>query len=78
VVNAVLQTRDIKIDNQHCAPLIYDLTYCEVDANNKLIKDRANDKRNTDALDTLRYLINNLYKNILRLPKHGISDSTDY
>jgi phage terminase large subunit len=78
VVNAVLQTRDIKIDNQHCAPLIYDLTYCEVDGNNKLIKDRANDKRNTDALDTLRYLINNLYKNILRLPKHGVSDSTDY
>ena len=26
VVNAVLQTRDIKIDKQHCTPLIYDLT----------------------------------------------------
>jgi len=72
VVNAVLQTRDIKIDSQLCQPLIYDLTYCEVDENNKLVKDRANDKRNADSLDNFRYLINLLYKNILKLPKHGI------
>lgn len=77
VVNAVLQTRDIKIDSQLCSPLIYDLTYCEVDADNKLIKDRSNDKRNSDFLDDLRYLINLLYKNVLRTPKHGIPDSPD-
>lgn len=75
VVNAVLQTRDIKIDSQLCSPLIYDLTYCEVDADNKLIKDRSNDKRNTDHLDTARYLWSMLYKNVLRTPKHGIPDS---
>lgn len=75
VVNAVLQTRDIKIDSQLCSPLIYDLTYCEVDADNKLVKDRANDKRNSDHLDTFRYYLNLIYKNILRIPKHGIPDS---
>jgi len=75
VVNAVLQTRDFVIDSQHCSPLIYDLTYCEVDADNKLVKDRANEARKADAIDCGRYLINLLYKNILRLPKNGIPDS---
>jgi len=74
VCNAVLQTRDIKIDSQHCSPLIYDLTYCEVDADNKLIKDRSNEARKVDALDCWRYLVTKLYKNILRLPKHDVSN----
>lgn len=74
VCNAVLQTRDIKIDSQHCAPLEYDLTYCEVDESNKLVKNRTNEARKADALDTFRYLINKLYKNILSLPKDELSN----
>ena len=72
VCNAVLQTQNIIISSTNCEPLVYDLTYAEVDENNKLVKDRSNDKRNVDALDCWRYLITKLYKNILRLPKHDI------
>lgn len=69
LVNAVLQTVDVAIDPKQCDPLIYDLTYVEVDVENKIIKDRANEKRKADALDTFRYLCNKLFKHILRLPK---------
>ena len=76
LINAVLQTQPILIDKEHCQPLVYDLTYCEVDADNKLVKDRSNEARKADAIDCFRYVLAKLYKTLLRLPKHGIPDSS--
>jgi hypothetical protein len=59
----------VSIDHDNCQPLIYDLTYVEVDENKKIIKDRQNDKRNADFLDHFRYICNILFPDIKRLIK---------
>lgn len=62
-VNAVLLNREVYF-SQQCQPLIYDLTYVEVDAQKKIIKDRTTDKRFSDFCDGFRYFCNVYYQNI--------------
>lgn len=58
VVNWVHKCWDVAIDPQRCQPLIYDLTYVEVDGEGGIIKDRSSLKKFADFLDNWRYLIN--------------------
>lgn len=67
-VNAVLLNVPCYF-SQLCQPLIYDLTYVEVDSQKKIIKDRSNDKRFADFLDGFRYYVNVQYEGVSRLKK---------
>ena len=58
VVNAVHKNWIVEIDPTLCEPLIYDLTYVEINQRNEIIKDRSSDKKYADFLDNWRYLIN--------------------
>jgi hypothetical protein len=70
VVNSILSAGDLEIDEEHCEALIYDLTYCEVDENKKLVKDRTSDKKEADTLDHFRYYLNTYHRQFFKLPKH--------
>jgi len=66
LVNAVLSTMTVQVSEHKAEELIYDLTYVEVDENNKLVKDnRADKKQQADALDCFRYYCNTFHRNIL-------------
>lgn len=58
LVNAVLLNYDVQIDEVNCAPLIYDLTYVEMNDKKEIIKDRSSDKKYADFLDNFRYYLN--------------------
>ena len=58
VVNAVHKNWTVEIDPDNCQPLIYDLTYVEVDNEGNIMKDRSTSHKFSDFLDTWRYLIN--------------------
>lgn len=68
VVNAVLNNMDVLIDESKNEGLIFDLTYVEVDENNKIVKDnRSDEKQQADALDCLRYYLNKYHRDVVRL-----------
>ena len=69
LVNAAFNVLDIEMSEKKAEGLIYDLLYCEVDENNKLIKDRSSKKAEADALDTWRYWLNTHKKHILKRHK---------
>jgi phage terminase large subunit len=58
LVNAVHKNWTVEIDPDRCAPLIYDLTYVEVNGKGEIIKDRSSSKKFADFLDNWRYVIN--------------------
>ncbi len=58
IVNATHRNWTVQIDPTRCKPLIYDLTYVEVNNQGHLLKDRTTPSRQADFLDTWRYLIN--------------------
>jgi len=59
LVNAALKNLDIEISEHKGAGLIYDLTYCEVGEDKKLLKDsRTDEKQKADSLDCFRYWLN--------------------
>lgn len=71
LVNAVLNTMTVEISKDKASGLIYDLRYCEVDENNKLVKDnRADQKQQADALDTFRYYLNTFHKKLITNKYH--------
>ena len=65
LVNACLNSMTIEISENKASSLIYDLLYVEVDSNNKIVKDRSDDKKEADALDTFRYYLNTFHKGII-------------
>lgn len=65
LVNAFLKNVPFQIGENKCKALIEDCLYCEVDKNNKLIKDRKSKKAEADALDCLRYYVNTFHRHIL-------------
>lgn len=62
LVNAMHQTWTVEIDPVRCKPLIYDLTYVEVNGRGEIIKDRSSSKKYADFLDCWRYLVNTAVK----------------
>jgi len=58
LVNAVHKNWNIEIDPDRCQPLIYDLTYVEMNAYGEIVKDRSSAKKFADFLDGWRYIIN--------------------
>lgn len=70
IVNSAFKLWNIEIDGDRCQPLIYDVTYVELNEEKKIIKDRSSDKKNADFLDTLRYLINVAIKPYLNIRTH--------
>jgi hypothetical protein len=58
LVNAVHKNWTVQIDPHRCQPLIYDLTYVDVNARGHLLKNRTTPTQFADFLDTWRYLIN--------------------
>ena len=77
LVNSALKILTIEIDEEKAESLIYDLAYCEVDNEGKLIKkQRSDDKQQADALDTFRYYINTFHKNIIKNKYHKGSSDT--
>lgn len=68
--NAVLVNYDIEFDPENCQPLIYDMTYVEVDAKKKIIKaNRTDQKQQADFLDNARYYFNITFQDIRLLNK---------
>lgn len=66
LVNAVFQHKQIEMSENKAAALIYDLLYCEIDSNGKLMKyDRSKKNQQADALDTLRYYFNTFHKRLI-------------
>lgn len=57
LVNAVLANYAVYF-SELCQPLIYDLTYVEMNHKKEIIKDRTSDKKYADFLDNFRYFIN--------------------
>jgi len=69
LVNAVLQRYKVYINPDSNEALLYDLTFCEVDEDNKLVKDnRADQKQQADALDCFRYFVNKFLNHVLKSP----------
>lgn len=66
LVNAAFKTIPIEMSENKAKALIDDCKYCEVDENNRLIKDRSSKHAEADALDTWRYYLNVAHSNILR------------
>jgi hypothetical protein len=66
LVNSLLQNSDILIDKR-CIYTIRDLKYVQVDNEGNIIKDRKSDIRESDFLDTFRYLCYTFCSNFLRL-----------
>lgn len=68
LLNAVLNTYDVWIQPgvTFCDPIIYDLTYVEMDENRRMKKDRSSDKKNADFLDTVRYFFNVAFPNYMK------------
>ncbi len=62
LVNTVLKQWTVQIDPERCEPLIYDLTYVEIDEYKKIIKNRSSTKTCADFLDTFRYFVNAVVK----------------
>ncbi len=58
LVNAVHKNWNVEIDPDRCEPLIYDLTYVEVNGRGEIIKDRSSKSKFADFLDNWRYVIN--------------------
>lgn len=67
LVNAVHRNWNIEIDPERCQPLIYDLTYVEMNGRGEIIKDRTSAKKFADFLDGWRYIINIAIKPLFRL-----------
>lgn len=67
IVNACHKLWRVEIDPDKCKPLIYDLTYVEIDEENQIIKDRTSAKKESDFLDNWRYLINVAVKPFLEI-----------
>lgn len=66
LVNACLRLLDIQFDSVKCERLHYDLQYGAVTSLNKLIKDdRSKKTQQLDALDTLRYYLNTIHRNVM-------------
>lgn len=57
LVNAVLSNYEVYL-SPACQPLIYDLTYVEMNEKKEIIKDRTSDKKYADFLDNFRYFLN--------------------
>lgn len=57
-VNAVLLNYDCYFHPELCQPLIYDLTYVEMNEKKEIIKDRTSTKKYADFLDEFRYFVN--------------------
>lgn len=57
LVNAVLLNYACYF-SELCAPLIYDLTYVEMNEKKEIIKDRTSTKKYADFLDNFRYFVN--------------------
>jgi phage terminase large subunit len=62
LVNAVHKNWTVEIHPVKCQPLIYDLTYVEVNGKGEIIKDRSSSKKFADFLDNWRYLLNTAVK----------------
>lgn len=62
LVNAVHKNWTVEIHPTKCQPLIYDLTYVEVNGKGEIIKDRSSSKKFADFLDNWRYLLNTAVK----------------
>jgi len=62
LVNAVHKNWTVELDPVKCQPLIYDLTYVEVNGKGEIIKDRSSSKKFADFLDNWRYLLNTAVK----------------
>lgn len=60
LMNSILANYQVWIQpgEGYADPLLYDLTYVEMDANKKMVKDRSTDKKNADFIDTFRYFLN--------------------
>jgi hypothetical protein len=58
IVNAVHKNWTVEIDPDRCQPLIYDLTYVEMNGRGEIIKDRSSPEKFADFLDNWRYLLN--------------------
>ena len=64
VLNAFLNYYDVKLDEELCQPLIYDLMYVEINEKNEIIKDRTSSKKYADFLDNFRYFVNVEFQNV--------------
>lgn len=58
LVNAVHRNWKVEIDPDRCQPLIYDLTYVEMNGRGEIVKDRSSASKYADFLDGWRYIIN--------------------
>jgi len=58
--NAILKQEEVWIQPgaDYCDPLIYDLTFVEMDANGNMMKDRTTDSKKADFIDGARYYFN--------------------
>lgn len=67
VVNAVLHNRDVLLDKEKCAGLIFDLEHASCLPNGDLDKtDRKDVTKQLDALDCFRYYLNAFHKKAIR------------
>ena len=71
LVNAAFKRWTVTIDPERCKPLIEDITYVEMDAQKRIIKDRSNAHRCADFLDTLRYFVNAVIRPVM--PEHWVN-----
>jgi hypothetical protein len=68
LLNSMLQNGDVKFHpDLHWT--IRDMKYVEVDDNGDIKKDRSNDIRKSDLLDTVRYTLNTFYRHFLKINK---------
>jgi hypothetical protein len=66
LVNAILEHKDVTIDQDNASELIFDCKFVQVDNEGKIIKtDRNDPAQQADAMDTFRYYLNTFHKSVL-------------
>lgn len=58
VVNSIIQHKKFIVHKEYAKDLIFDLKYVQMDADNKMVKDRSTEAAKADLLDCLRYYLN--------------------
>lgn len=68
LVNSILHTKKVTLDENNCKGLIFDLEHAQVLPDGSLDKtDRKDPTKQLDALDCFRYYLNTFHKNALKL-----------
>lgn len=68
LVNSILHSKKVTLDQDNCKPLIFDLEHAQVLPDGSLDKtDRKDPTKQLDALDGWRYYCNTFHKHVLKL-----------